>query len=75
MELRLIIAMFVWHFDVELENGQLELYYKDAFVARRGSLRVRVIVTFKSLYTSGQFEISKIQHCQGSAHVMLHGFI
>jgi hypothetical protein len=42
MELRLTIAIFVLHFDVELENGQLGPYYKDAFVARRGSLHVKV---------------------------------
>ena len=43
MELRLTIAMFLWHFDAEFaEVGKLEPYYKDAFVVLRGPLPVRI---------------------------------
>jgi len=43
MELKMILAMFIWHFDAEFaEVGQLEPYYKDAFVALRGPLPIRI---------------------------------
>ena len=43
MELRMTIAMFVWHFDVEfIEEGQAEPLYRDAFAAERGPLPVRL---------------------------------
>lgn len=43
MELRLIIALFIWHFDAEfVEEGQTEPYYKDAFIVLRGALPLRI---------------------------------
>ena len=43
MEIRSIIAMFVWHFDVEfVEPDQAEPYYKDGLAALRGSLPLRI---------------------------------
>jgi cytochrome P450 len=43
MELRMMISMFVWYFDVEfIEEGQSEPFYEDAFVAMRGPLQLRV---------------------------------
>lgn len=44
MELRMMIAMFVWHFDAEfVEEGQPEPFFEDAFVAMRGPLPLRVL--------------------------------
>jgi hypothetical protein len=43
MELRMMISMFVWHFDAEfVEVGQPEPFYEDAFVTMRGPLPLRV---------------------------------
>lgn len=43
MQLRLTVALFVWHFDAEFAGKQLAPpYYKDAFVALRGPLPVRI---------------------------------
>jgi cytochrome P450 len=43
MELRRVMAMFVWHFDAEFEKpGQTEPTYEDGFVAVRGPLRLRI---------------------------------
>ena len=43
MQLRLTITLFVWHFDAELEeSGETEPNYKDAFVAVRSPLLVRI---------------------------------
>jgi hypothetical protein len=43
MELRLVIAIFIWNFDVDfVENGQPEPYYKDALVAMRGALPLKI---------------------------------
>jgi hypothetical protein len=37
MELRMIMAMFLWHYDVEFtEQKQMEPEYRDAFIAKRG---------------------------------------
>jgi len=48
MELRLVLASFVWMFDAELaEAGQAEPPYKDAFVAMRGPLPIRISPRFK----------------------------
>lgn len=45
MQLRLAVTLFVWHFDAEFaEKGQAQPYYKDAFVALRGPLPVRISV-------------------------------
>jgi hypothetical protein len=41
LEMRLLIAYFVWHFDAELYRKE-EPYFEDRFVARRGPLEVRV---------------------------------
>ena len=50
MELRLVIAMFVWHFDAEfVEEGQAEPHYKDAFVVLRGPFPVRITPVLKKL--------------------------
>ena len=47
MELRRVIALFLWHFDAEFETpGQEEPYYKDAFVVLRGPLPVRIASRF-----------------------------
>ena len=44
MQIRLIISMIVWHFDAKLaESGQGEPSYRDAFVALRGPLPIRVV--------------------------------
>lgn len=51
MELRLVIAMFAWHFDAEFVEGQREPYYKDAFVVLRGALPVRIIPVQKKWLT------------------------
>jgi len=43
MQLRLAITMFVWHFEAEfVVTGQKEPSYKDAFVALRGPLPIRI---------------------------------
>lgn len=43
MQMRLIISMFVWNFDAEFaEIGQSEPYYKDAFMALRGPLPLKI---------------------------------
>lgn len=43
MQLRLIVSMFVWHFDAEFaETGQSEPYYMDGFVAMRGPLPLKI---------------------------------
>lgn len=43
MELRRVIAMFIWSFDAEFEtSGQSEPTYEDGFVAVRGPLRLRI---------------------------------
>jgi hypothetical protein len=41
LEMRLIIVLFVWHFDAELVSSE-EPLYEDRFVARRGALDIRV---------------------------------
>jgi hypothetical protein len=41
LEMRLIIATFVWHFDAELVSSE-EPLYEDRFAARRGALDIRV---------------------------------
>ena len=41
LEMRLLIAYFVWHFDAELCRKE-EPYFEDRFVARRGPLEIRV---------------------------------
>ena len=41
LEMRLLIAYFVWHFDAELVRKE-EPYFEDRFVARRGPLEIRV---------------------------------
>jgi len=48
MELRLVLATFAWTFDVEFVGGaQAEPYFKDAFVALRGPLLLRLSPRFK----------------------------
>jgi len=43
MELRLAVAMFVWHFDAEfVEKEQEEPFFKDAFAALRSALPLRL---------------------------------
>ena len=43
MELKIILAMFIWHFDAEFaEVGQPEPFFKDAFTAIRGPLPIRI---------------------------------
>jgi len=43
MELRYVIAMFLWHFDVDFAfPAQDEPYYKDAFVVLRGPLPIKL---------------------------------
>jgi cytochrome P450 len=41
IELRLVIARFVWRFDAELVEDK-EPYYQDAFVVRRGALPIKI---------------------------------
>ena len=41
IELRLVIARFVYRFDAELVENK-EPYYQDAFVARRGALPIKI---------------------------------
>ena len=41
LEMRLLIAYFVWHFDAELVQLE-EPLFEDRFVARRGALEIRV---------------------------------
>jgi len=41
LEMRLLISLFIWHFDGKLVSEQ-EPFYEDRFVARRGSLFVSV---------------------------------
>lgn len=40
-QMRLLIAIFVWNFDVELADN-CEPLYEDRFIARRGALNVMV---------------------------------
>lgn len=50
MELRYVIAMFIWHFDAEFASvAQEEPYYKDAFTVLRGPLPIRL----KSRFADG----------------------
>ena len=49
MELRMVLASFVWTFDVELaEEGQAEPYFVDAFITLRGPCPVRISPRFKA---------------------------
>lgn len=41
MELKLILAMFVWSFDAELIDDK-EPFYKEKFVVMRGPLHLRL---------------------------------
>ena len=41
LEMRLLIAYFVWHFDAALVNNQ-EPVYEDRFVVRRGPCEIQV---------------------------------
>ena len=41
LEMRLLIAYFMWYFDAELIEPE-EPLYEDRFVARRGALQIRV---------------------------------
>ena len=41
LEMRLLLAYFVWHFDAELVSKE-EPTFEDRFVARRGPLQIRV---------------------------------
>ena len=41
LELRIVIARFVYRFDAELVDRK-EPYYQDAFVARRGALPIKL---------------------------------
>jgi len=41
LEMRLVIALFVWHFDAELVKME-EPLYEDRLVARRGPMEIRV---------------------------------
>ena len=41
LEMRLLLAHFVWHFDASLVN-KVEPLYEDRFVARRGPLHISV---------------------------------
>lgn len=43
IEVRRVIAIFIWYFDAEfVEEGQAEPPYEDGFVAVRGPLRLRI---------------------------------
>lgn len=43
MELRYVIAIFIWHFDAEFASvAQEEPYYKDAFTVLRGPLPIKL---------------------------------
>jgi len=49
MELRVVLATFALTFDVEfIEDGQPAPYFKDAFVALRGPLPLRLSPRFKN---------------------------
>jgi len=41
LEMRLLIATFVWHFDAELVRKEEPLYL-NKFIVQRGSLEVRL---------------------------------
>jgi len=41
LEMRLLIANFVWHFDAELTTPD-EPLFEDRFVARRGPLEIKI---------------------------------
>ena len=41
LQMRVLVAVFVWWFEAELVEDN-EPLYEDRFVARRGSLRIRV---------------------------------
>jgi cytochrome P450 len=41
MEMRMLLAYFVWHFDAELVHPE-EPVYEDIFIATRGPLELRV---------------------------------
>jgi cytochrome P450 len=43
MEMKMTLAMFIWHFDAEFaEIGQPEPYFKDGFLALRGPLPIHL---------------------------------
>jgi hypothetical protein len=48
LEMRLLIATFVWHFDAELATPE-EPLYEDRFVARRGALDIRITPVDRSI--------------------------
>ena len=48
LEMRLLIATFVWHFDAELTTSE-EPLYEDRFVARRGPLDIRITPVDRSI--------------------------
>ena len=41
LQMRVLVAMFVWWFEAELVEEE-EPLYEDRFVARRGPLKIRV---------------------------------
>ena len=41
MQMRVLVATFIWWFDAEVVDEK-EPLYEDRFVARRGSLKIRV---------------------------------
>jgi hypothetical protein len=41
LQMRMLVARFAWSFDAELIDHE-EPLYEDRFVARRGTLRIRV---------------------------------
>jgi hypothetical protein len=43
MDMRMLLAMFIWQFDAELLHiAQPEPFFHDAFIALRGPLPIRI---------------------------------